>query len=159
LGVTAGGLSVIGVPNALNAEMGILSKNKVIIAHFSSARYRFYSIGLYGVLYTRKIKHKGGSDMDRKVFIDKLATQLTQWDAKIEKLEAKAQKAGTGAKAEYNKQIQNLRDKKKAAQDRLGCFTDGFVQIQVTNTRLLCCKMDNKVLEQNAGDRAADAYR
>jgi predicted nucleic acid-binding Zn-ribbon protein len=58
--------------------------------------------------------------MDRKAFIDKLASQLTQWDAKIEKLEAKAQKAGTGAKAEYNKQIQNLRDKKKAAQDRLG---------------------------------------
>ena len=58
--------------------------------------------------------------MDRKAFIDKLASQLKQWDAKIEKLEARAQKVGAGTKAEYNKQIQNLRDKRKAAQDRLG---------------------------------------
>ena len=57
--------------------------------------------------------------MDRKAFIDKLTAQLKKWDDDIDKLEAKAQKAKAGIRADYNKQIQDLRDKKKAAQGRL----------------------------------------
>jgi multidrug resistance efflux pump len=57
--------------------------------------------------------------MDRKAFIDKLAARLKEWDAEVEKLEARAQKAKSGVRAEYNKQIQDLRGKKKAAQDKL----------------------------------------
>jgi len=57
--------------------------------------------------------------MDRKAFIDKLTAQLKKWDNDIDKLEAKAQKAKADVRADYNKQIQDLRDKKKAAQGRL----------------------------------------
>jgi hypothetical protein len=57
--------------------------------------------------------------MDRKVFIDKLNAQLKQWDDDIDKLEAKAQKAKADVRADYNEHIQDLRDRKKAAQRRL----------------------------------------
>jgi len=56
---------------------------------------------------------------DRKAFIDKLAAQLKEWDDEIEKLETKAQKARSGAKAKYKKQIRELRKKKASAQDKL----------------------------------------
>jgi len=52
--------------------------------------------------------------MDREAYIDKLTAQLKQWDAELEKLEAKAGEA----KAGYRKQIKDLRDKKQAAQER-----------------------------------------
>jgi multidrug resistance efflux pump len=57
--------------------------------------------------------------MDRKAYIDKLATQLKQWDAELEKMEAKAQKAKADVKADYNRQIQELRRKKAVAKNRL----------------------------------------
>ena len=57
--------------------------------------------------------------MDRKAFIDKLTAQLKKWDDDIDKLEAKAQKAKADVRADYHKQIQDLRDKEKAAQGRL----------------------------------------
>jgi hypothetical protein len=57
--------------------------------------------------------------MDKKAFIDKLTAQLKQWDADIEKLKARAEEAQGEAKTKYNKKIQDLRDKKEAARDRL----------------------------------------
>ena len=57
--------------------------------------------------------------MGRKAFIDKLTAQLKKWDDDIDKLEAKAQKAKADVRADYHKQIQDIRDKKKAAQGRL----------------------------------------
>jgi chromosome segregation ATPase len=57
--------------------------------------------------------------MDRKAFVDKLTAQLKKWDNDLDKLEAKAQKAKADARADYDKQIQGLRNKKKAAQERL----------------------------------------
>jgi chromosome segregation ATPase len=62
---------------------------------------------------------KGDLIMDRKAFIGKLTAQLKQWDGEIEKLEAKVEKAGSEAKAGYNRQIQELRSKKAAAQEKL----------------------------------------
>jgi len=56
--------------------------------------------------------------MERKAYIDKLAAQLKQWDAEIDKLEARVNKAEAGAKADYQKQIKDLCDKKQAAQDK-----------------------------------------
>jgi predicted FMN-binding regulatory protein PaiB len=56
--------------------------------------------------------------MDRKVFIDKLHAQLKEWDVEIEKLEAKAKKSQAEARAEYNKQIQNLHEKMKSTQNK-----------------------------------------
>ncbi len=67
----------------------------------------------------RLTKRKGGLTMNRKAFIDKVAAQLKQWDAEIAKLEARAQKAGADAEANYSKQIENLRSKKQAAQDNM----------------------------------------
>lgn len=57
--------------------------------------------------------------MDREAFIDKMTAQLKQWNAEIDKLEAKAEEAQADAKADYRKQIRDLRDKKQAAQDKL----------------------------------------
>jgi chromosome segregation ATPase len=57
--------------------------------------------------------------MDRKAFIEKLTSQLKQWDAEIEQLEAKANNAEADIKAKYQKQIEILRDKMQAAHDRL----------------------------------------
>jgi uncharacterized coiled-coil DUF342 family protein len=57
--------------------------------------------------------------VDRKAFIDKLTTQLREWDAEIDKLEAKAQKAKADVKVEYNQQVQELKQKRDAAQNRL----------------------------------------
>jgi DNA repair ATPase RecN len=57
--------------------------------------------------------------MDRSAFIDKVAAQLKQWNAEIENLEAKADKAKAVAKADYRKHIEDLRIKKQAVQDRL----------------------------------------
>lgn len=56
---------------------------------------------------------------DRKAYIDKLAAQLKQWDAEIEKLEAKAQQAKAEARAEFNQRIEELRRKKTSAQNKL----------------------------------------
>jgi dsDNA-specific endonuclease/ATPase MutS2 len=57
--------------------------------------------------------------MDRKALIDKLTAQLKQWDAEIEKFEAKAQQANAETRAWYNEQIQYLHGKKQAARDKL----------------------------------------
>jgi hypothetical protein len=57
--------------------------------------------------------------MNRKAFIDKVTSQLKQWDADIEVLEAKTKKAKVDAKAKYQKQIEILHKKKLAAHDRL----------------------------------------
>jgi len=57
--------------------------------------------------------------MDRKAFIDKMSAQLKIWDAEIDKLEAKAEKAKADAKADYKKEIKDLRAKKQAAKDKL----------------------------------------
>ncbi|HEU18598.1 MAG TPA: DUF2254 domain-containing protein [Deltaproteobacteria bacterium] len=69
--------------------------------------------------HTVLTQNQGGPEMNRKAFIDKLAAQLKQWDADIDKLEAKAEKAKAEAKADYQKQIEDLRDKKQTAKDKL----------------------------------------
>ena len=46
--------------------------------------------------------------MTRKVFQKKLETQLKKWDAKFDKLQAKAQKAKSEIRADIEKQIESL---------------------------------------------------
>ncbi|PWN06491.1 hypothetical protein [Rhodohalobacter mucosus] len=57
--------------------------------------------------------------MNREQYIDNMAAKLKEWNAEVEKLEAKAQRAGTDAKKEISKEIQELRTKKNVAQDKL----------------------------------------
>jgi len=56
---------------------------------------------------------------DRKAYIDKMAAQLKEWDDKIQELQVKAEKAKTDAKTEYQKEIQQLRQKRDEAQNKL----------------------------------------
>ena len=56
----------------------------------------------------------------KDAYIDKMEAQLREWGAKIDELKAKADKAKTGAKIEYMKQLDSLKDKRDAEQTKLG---------------------------------------
>jgi len=49
---------------------------------------------------------------DRKVYIDKMATQLKEWDNKIEQLEMKAKEAKASNKADIQHALDNIREKR-----------------------------------------------
>jgi hypothetical protein len=46
---------------------------------------------------------------EREVYIEKMAAKLKEWDAKIEKLEAKARNAKADVKKEYDEQIREMK--------------------------------------------------
>jgi uncharacterized coiled-coil DUF342 family protein len=56
---------------------------------------------------------------DKKSYLQKMADQLKQWDAKIDELKAKADKTKAESREEFLKQIDILRAKKKSVQDKL----------------------------------------
>ncbi len=56
---------------------------------------------------------------NRKEYIDKLTTQLEQWDNEIDKLEAKAEQARSDAKGDYQMQLQELQSKRREAENRI----------------------------------------
>jgi outer membrane murein-binding lipoprotein Lpp len=66
----------------------------------------------------------------REDYIDKLASQLKEWSAKIDELESKASAARTDVKTGYENQIRQLKDKRDAATKRLqdlkGASTDAW---------------------------------
>ena len=55
----------------------------------------------------------------REEYIDKLASQLKEWSAKVDELESKARAATTDAKTEYEKQIKQLKEKRDDATKKL----------------------------------------
>ncbi len=57
--------------------------------------------------------------MKREEYIDKLAAQLKEWSAKIDEVELKARAAKADAKAGYEIQIRQLKDKRDVAAQRL----------------------------------------
>ncbi len=57
--------------------------------------------------------------MNREEYIDNMAAKLKVWNAEVEKLEAKAEEAGADTGIEIRKEVQNLRTKKQAAEDRM----------------------------------------
>lgn len=57
--------------------------------------------------------------MDKKEFIEKMEAQLKVWDAELQKLSAKAEKARIEAKAEIREQIRNLEAKRSEARTKL----------------------------------------
>jgi len=56
---------------------------------------------------------------NREEYIDKLATQLKEWSAKIDELETKARTAKADAKTSYDSQIAQLKEKRDAAKTKL----------------------------------------
>jgi uncharacterized coiled-coil DUF342 family protein len=67
---------------------------------------------------------------NREEHIDKLATQLKEWSAKIDELESKARAAKADVKTSYENQIRQLKDKRDAAMQKLqelkGASTDAW---------------------------------
>ena len=58
--------------------------------------------------------------MDRKeAYAKRVQAQLDEWDADIQKLKAKADKASAEAEIEYQKQIDNLMHQREKAKNRL----------------------------------------
>lgn len=55
---------------------------------------------------------------DRKSYLDKLAASMKEWDAEIQKLEAKAEGAEADLKKEYQNKIEELRSKKTEAHEK-----------------------------------------
>jgi uncharacterized coiled-coil DUF342 family protein len=55
----------------------------------------------------------------KEAYEKKVAAQLDEWKSEIDKMKAKADKADAEAKLEYYKQIDGLRSKQKAAQEKL----------------------------------------
>lgn len=56
---------------------------------------------------------------DRKVYIDKMAAKLKEWDAEIQKLEARTETVKADARAKYRQQINELRKKMEETQQKL----------------------------------------
>lgn len=56
---------------------------------------------------------------NREAYIRKFQAQLDEWNADIDKLEAKAQKSKADAKIEYQKHLEQLRAKRDNAASKL----------------------------------------
>ncbi len=56
---------------------------------------------------------------DRDAYVEKFKAQIDQWNADIEKLEAKAREARADAKIEHEKKLKEARARRDAAQGKL----------------------------------------
>lgn len=56
---------------------------------------------------------------EKEAYEKKLQAQLDEWGAEIDRLKAKADAAGADAQLEYNKQLDELRSKRAAANEKL----------------------------------------
>lgn len=61
---------------------------------------------------------------DKKSYLQMLADQLREWDTEIDELKVKAHLAKADAKDELQKQIEDLRVQKEAAQGKLKQLQD-----------------------------------
>jgi peptidoglycan hydrolase CwlO-like protein len=58
--------------------------------------------------------------MDNKeAYINKMKAQLNEWDAEIDKLKAKYEKVSADTALEYQKQIDDLKSKRAAAENKI----------------------------------------
>jgi len=55
----------------------------------------------------------------KKSYQQKLQAQLNEWNAEIDKLQARADQSTSNVKIEYYRQIEDLRAKQQAAQEKL----------------------------------------
>jgi uncharacterized coiled-coil DUF342 family protein len=56
---------------------------------------------------------------NKQAYRQKIQAQLDEWSAEIDKLRAKADKADADAEIAFNRELDNLRDKKNQARARL----------------------------------------
>jgi uncharacterized coiled-coil DUF342 family protein len=56
---------------------------------------------------------------DKDAYVQKLHAKLDEWNAEIDKLKAKADKAEAEFRIEYEKEIENLRKRRKEAEIKL----------------------------------------
>lgn len=55
----------------------------------------------------------------KDAYVQKLKAKMDEWNAEIDKLEAKVDQADAEAKIEYEKQLEDLRAKRKDAEDKM----------------------------------------
>ncbi|MDZ7700370.1 MAG: hypothetical protein U5R49_26725 [Deltaproteobacteria bacterium] len=55
----------------------------------------------------------------RDAYVQKLKAKMDEWNAEIDKLEAKADQADAESKIEYEKQLEDLRAKRKDVEDKM----------------------------------------
>ncbi len=55
----------------------------------------------------------------KEAYQEKLKAQLDEWSADLDKLKARAEKAEAGLKIEYHNEIEQLRAKKEAVEQKL----------------------------------------
>ena len=56
---------------------------------------------------------------DKDAFVQKLHAKLDEWNAEIDKLKAKADKAEADSRLEYQREIENLKERRKEAEEKL----------------------------------------
>lgn len=64
------------------------------------------------------------NDQEQSAYRQKLEARLDQWQAEIDKLQAKAAEASADARLEHDEQIQNLRRQQQEARDKLNKLED-----------------------------------
>lgn len=57
--------------------------------------------------------------MDRNAFVEKMKSSIDDWNAQLAKLEAQAEQAQADARAQYDKQIQELQKQRDEAWARM----------------------------------------
>jgi len=55
----------------------------------------------------------------RDAYVQKLKAKMDEWNAEIDKIEAKADQAEAESKIEYEKQLEDLRAKRKDVEDKM----------------------------------------
>ena len=62
--------------------------------------------------------------MDKQVYIEKVQAQIREWEAKLDLLHAKADKATADAKIKYMKEIDKLKQQKTHIEEQLAEIRD-----------------------------------
>jgi uncharacterized coiled-coil DUF342 family protein len=56
---------------------------------------------------------------DKDAYVQKMHAKLDEWNAEIDELKAKADKAEAKSRFEYQKEIENLRERREDAKEKL----------------------------------------
>jgi uncharacterized coiled-coil DUF342 family protein len=56
---------------------------------------------------------------NKDAYVQKLHAKIDEWNAEIDKLKAKVDKTEAESRAEFQKQIQNLQEKRNAAEEKI----------------------------------------
>jgi chromosome segregation ATPase len=65
------------------------------------------------------MQNKGAVMASRQAYVQKLNAQLKEWDAKLDQLSAKAQKATADARINYENELESLRARRAVANRKL----------------------------------------